>query len=135
MACFTFGGGEAITVRVRVVLTVHKPTTAVSSTTRTRLTSLSQGGSRNCRGQSRACQSACNATYRGTASDLFISHRFADVFKPISHRHLLSKRSDTLCLTVGFCPLQNPLHQDKNTKGSLRELQNAWRCAENGRFR
>ncbi len=126
MACTALGAAIAETVRIRIVFTVHESNTAVSTTTGARLTFLSQGYSRDCRSQGRTCYSASNAAYRGTPSDLFISHRFADVFEPISHHHLLSKRSDALCLIVGFCSLQNLLHSRKRIVwAALRELQDA----------
>ena len=89
MACFAFGAGVAKAVGIRIVLTVHEPATAVSTTARACLTPLGQGGPRNCGSQGCARYGTGNATNRGTAADLFVSQSFGDIFEPISHRHLL----------------------------------------------
>lgn len=89
VTCLTLGTSIAKAVRVRIVLTVHESSTAVSTTARACLTPLCQGNSGNCGGHGYACYGTSDATNRGTAVDLFVSQSFGDIFKPISHRHLL----------------------------------------------
>ena len=89
MACFASGAGVAKAVGVRIVLTIHEPNTAVSTTARACLTPLGQGSPRNCGSQGRAHYGTGDAAKRCTAADLLISHSFGYVFEPISHRHLL----------------------------------------------
>jgi hypothetical protein len=80
----------AVTVRIRIVLTVHETNAAVTSPTGACFPgAFGQGYSRNCRGQGCARHGTRYATNRGTAADLFVSQSFGDIFEPISHRHLL----------------------------------------------
>jgi hypothetical protein len=78
-------------VRIRIVLTVHETDAAVSTATGTGCFSSAfcQGGSRKCGSQGYTRYSAGHAAKRGTPSNLFVSQRFGDIFKPVCHRHLL----------------------------------------------
>lgn len=91
MACtFLFRAIVAVTVCIRIVLTVHETSAAVSTATGTCVSrALCQGCSGNCRSQGHTRYCTGNAAQRGTAADLFVSQSFSDIFEPISHRHLL----------------------------------------------
>jgi hypothetical protein len=80
----------AVTVRIRIVLTVHETDAAVSTATGTCFScAFCQDCTRKCRSQGCASNGTRYATNRGSAADLFVSQSFGDIFEPISHRHLL----------------------------------------------